>query len=182
MGLVVNTEEESPESVSCLYLSSKILPFSTEGKEDRMGRSGREKNLKSHSWLEKDEGGADSVSGSQSGRSPCWTQSTWNLGCLGWWKLRTKGVFREQDINPSKRCSGKNTQFENPGKSNLLPKLDSYLLEMRSSIFLLFWKVSNFSNMWKIWMDLASQVSASNRRTYWKIKDRIKIQGDCVAV
>ena len=30
-------------------------------------------------------------------------------------------------------------------------------------------------------MDLASQVSASNRGTYGKIKDRIKIQWDCVA-
>ena len=50
MGLVVNAEEESPESVYCLYLSSKILLFSLEGKDDSTGRSGREeKNLKSHS-------------------------------------------------------------------------------------------------------------------------------------
>lgn len=137
MGLVVNAEEESPESVYCLYLSSKILLFSLEGKDDSTGRSGREeKNLKSHSWLEKDEGGADRVSGSQPGRSLCWAQSTWNLGCWGWWKSRTKGVFREQDPNPSKRRSGKNTHLENAGKSSLPPKLDSGLLETRSSIFL----------------------------------------------
>lgn len=50
MGLVVNAEEESPESVYCLYLSSKILLFSLEGKDDSTGRSGREeKSLKSHS-------------------------------------------------------------------------------------------------------------------------------------
>ena len=50
MGLVVNAEEESPESVYCLYLASKILLFSLEGKDDRTGRSRREeKNLKSYS-------------------------------------------------------------------------------------------------------------------------------------
>lgn len=34
---MVNAVEESPESVYCLYLSSKILPFSLEGKDDRTG-------------------------------------------------------------------------------------------------------------------------------------------------